>query len=230
MKKLTENYANVGPTAVTGFSDSVFYYSLGATNFANVPVPPDAGYVDITASQFVAVTPATISGAPANTPAKTAGSQTATFSSAVTGSTATGLANNATVYTATFYVDGTAVNWSDAGSNLQTYAALVSSFNSTLSTAGSAAITGGNIVVTSATTGAASSVAISSAPAPSGVFPSLALFASFAAPVPGALTSSNAEVVLTATKQLTAVNGTPITTIGVYAPTGSTIVSLAFYK
>lgn len=227
MKKLSEIFGNTSPPAVTGFSDSVFYYSLGGGGTANVPVPPDAGYCEITASLFVAVSPTTVSGAPASTPVATSGSQTINFTSAVVSGTATGLANNTTTYAATFNIDGSAINWSAQGSSLQTYGALVSSFNSALSTHASAAISSGAIVVTSASTGASSSVAITT---PSGVFASLVLFKNFSTAVAGGLTSSNAEVVLTAIKQLTNVGATPVTTIGIYAPTAGTIVSVAFYK
>jgi len=53
-------------------------------------------------------------------------------SSTITGATATGLANDGTLYEATFYVKGTAYNFSVAGSSLQTYTALLTQINTVL--------------------------------------------------------------------------------------------------
>lgn len=164
MKKFTESFGNIAPPAVTKFSDSVFYYSLNAGGTANVPVPADANYAEITASQFVAVTPASISGGPNSSPSSTAGTQTVTFNPNITSGTSTGLPNSSLVFTAVFQIDGVIVPWFDIGSNLQTFGALVTSINSTLSSKATATITAGKLLVTSATTGVNSKVRIINQP------------------------------------------------------------------
>jgi hypothetical protein len=164
MKKFTDTSGSIAPPASTVFSDAVFAYSLSAGGTANCTVPPGANFVEVTASQFVAVSPATVSGAPASSPSGTSGSQTVNFSGAINGGTPTGLANDGTKYTSTFTIDGSQIPWFDVGSNLQTYGALVTSFNTILSTKASAALVNGSIVVTSATTGVNSKVSITSAP------------------------------------------------------------------
>lgn len=98
-----------------------------------------------------------------NVPGSTsAGSQQVELTQRVAGGTATGLANDATVYTATIVVDGATVNISVAGSAAQTYTTLLSEINTDLGSAATAAL-GSNvnaIVVTSATTGLLSTVSI----------------------------------------------------------------------
>lgn len=66
-----------------------------------------------------------------------------------------------TTYTAVFTVDGVDVPVSVVGSDAQTFTALVSAVNADLGASATAAISGDAIVVTSATTGAASSVVLS---------------------------------------------------------------------
>jgi flagellin len=63
-------------------------------------------------------------------------------------------------YTTTLLVDGVAKPMSVVGTAVQTFTALVAAINTALGASATAAITGGNIVVTSATTGAASSVTL----------------------------------------------------------------------
>lgn len=78
------------------------------------------------------------------------------------GNTPTGLANDATAYTASIDVDapGGAVSVSVTGSAAQTFTALVTELNTDLGGAATAALVGGTIVITSATTGLASAVVV----------------------------------------------------------------------
>ncbi len=91
---------------------------------------------------------------------KTAGYQAWGFSSAKTGASASGLANDATAYTASIVVDGVAKAISIVGSAAQTLANVITQINTDLGAAATAALVDGAIRVTSATTGAASSVVI----------------------------------------------------------------------
>jgi len=85
--------------------------------------------------------------------------QTANFGGIILGANSTGLANDATVYSVTITVDGTAQTISFAGSTAQTFNALETAIDTPL-TGATATIVGGNIVITSATTGATSSISI----------------------------------------------------------------------
>lgn len=78
------------------------------------------------------------------------------------GSTPTGLANDATVYTASIDFDapGSPVAISVVGSAAQTFTALIAELNTDIGGAGTAALVGGQIVITSATTGVASTVVV----------------------------------------------------------------------
>lgn len=88
-----------------------------------------------------------------------------------------------TVYTATITVDGVAIPVAVQGSAAQTFTTLVSEINTDLGAAATAALSGGNIVVTSATTGLTSKVVI----ADGTLFKSVAGFAGLVAPVDGAV-------------------------------------------
>lgn len=94
---------------------------------------------------------------------KTAGEQKWGFASAKTAASASGLANDATAYTASIVIDGVAKAISIVGSAAQTLATVVSTIQTDVGAAGTVSFdTTGNgfIKVVSATTGAASSVAI----------------------------------------------------------------------
>lgn len=73
---------------------------------------------------------------------------------------ATGLANDTTAYTATVTVDGTPVSVSVVGSAAQTFANLITEINTDLATAATATLIDNTIVITSATTGTASTVTV----------------------------------------------------------------------
>lgn len=74
------------------------------------------------------------------------------------GGDATGLANNATVYTAIVVVDGSSISVVVIGSTAQTYTTLLNGINTALGASATASLSGGNIKITSATTGSSSSV------------------------------------------------------------------------
>ena len=88
-----------------------------------------------------------------------------------TNPTPTGLANDGTTYTATVTVDGTAHVLSLTGSAVQTFPTLIAAINASL-TAGvaAAALVNSDIIITSASTGIASSVAVSGAVVTAGSF------------------------------------------------------------
>ena len=93
----------------------------------------------------------------------TAGFATVTFGPLPAGSaTATGLANDGTLYTASIDVDapGAPVAVSIAGSAAQTFATLITELNADLGAAATAALVGDSIVITSASTGNASTVVV----------------------------------------------------------------------
>jgi hypothetical protein len=79
---------------------------------------------------------------------------------AVVGGDATGLANDATAYTATITVDGVGKSISVVGSAAQTYTTLIAEIDTDLAAAATTAIVAGTLVITSATTGNDSLVTI----------------------------------------------------------------------
>lgn len=89
----------------------------------------------------------------------TAGSQTVNVGGAVVGGDATGLANDATAYTASISIDGTPTAISVVGSAAQTYTLLIAELD-TDSTGAATTIVGGNLVVTSSSTDNESAIAI----------------------------------------------------------------------
>jgi hypothetical protein len=91
-----------------------------------------------------------------------AGSQIVDVGGAKTGATATGLANDATVYTYQLTVDGGSPQTiSIVGSAAQTYTLLLSEITADI-TGATVALVGGNLKFTSNTTGASSSIALTS--------------------------------------------------------------------
>lgn len=82
------------------------------------------------------------------------------FPGATAAGVTTGLANDATAYTATITVDGVVKNISVVGSAAQTFATLITEINTDLGASATAAVVGNTIVVTSATAGPASTVRI----------------------------------------------------------------------
>lgn len=92
----------------------------------------------------------------------TAGYQIVNVGSNKSNSSTTGLANNATVYSASVKVDGdiSSIPFNITGSAAQTYSALLGLINTALTTNAVATLVGGNIQITSATTGETSTVVI----------------------------------------------------------------------
>lgn len=90
----------------------------------------------------------------------TAGYQTVTINPAFISANTTGLADDSDEYTATITVDGVAKSISVVGSAAQTITDLLAEINADLGASAVASLNAGSIRVTSATTGASSSVAI----------------------------------------------------------------------
>lgn len=109
------------------------------------------------------------------------GYQVANFGGTVVGGNATGLANDATNYTATFTIDGTPISVGVTGSLAQTFTALLGEVNGDLGPAGTMTIDAGNLKVTSATTGSTSTVSLTDGT----LFAALTGFVSFDAAVVG---------------------------------------------
>lgn len=109
-----------------------------------------------------------------------AGSQEVDVGGAITGGSATGLANDATVYTATVTVDGGGDAISIVGSAAQTYTTLITELDAD-TTGGTWSLIGGNLVCTSSTTGESSTIAITD----TDLFLTLTDFVAINAAVPG---------------------------------------------
>lgn len=89
-----------------------------------------------------------------------AGSQAWGFGATKTGASASGLANDTTTYGAIVVVDGVAKEISIVGSAAQTLANVISGINTDLGSDAEAELVDDSIKITSATTGASSSIAI----------------------------------------------------------------------
>jgi hypothetical protein len=128
-----------------------------------------------------AITGASATGLGTTIPA-TSGHQDVNVGGAITGASATGLTNDATVYTATITIDGVANPVSVVGSAAQTYATLLTEINNDLTVLpGISTLVGGNLRVSSVTTGITSTVAI----ADTDLFSSLTDYVSILAAVDG---------------------------------------------
>ncbi|MBE7439116.1 MAG: hypothetical protein HS115_11715 [Spirochaetales bacterium] len=95
------------------------------------------------------------------TAALTAGYQAWGFTEAKTGASASGLANDTTTYGAIIVIDGVAKEVSIVGSAAQTLTTVAAEIQTDIGAAGTCAVVSGKIRITSATTGAASTVRIS---------------------------------------------------------------------
>lgn len=120
----------------------------------------------------------------------TAGEQTVDFGGNINdGDDATGLADDATIYVASYGVDGNEAGQSISivGSAAQTISELISELEADV-VGTSWAIVGGNLVVTSDTTGVSSAIIITDGPGPAGVdlFANVTNFVSLSTPVDGA--------------------------------------------
>jgi hypothetical protein len=100
-----------------------------------------------------------------------AGYQIANFDATIAGGGSSGLVSG-TTYTATIVVDGVSKAISIAGANALTFAGVISELNTDLGVAATAAISGGDIKITSSTIGNSSTVSIT----PGTLFPALSGF------------------------------------------------------
>lgn len=149
--------------------------------------------------------------------AATAGYQAVGFTTAA-GATATGLANDTTAYTATITIDGSAKSVSVVGSAAQTFTTLVAEIQTDVGAAGTVAINGNSIRVTSATTGATSTVAIVDGT----LFAAVAGFQSIATAVAGAAAVPATTYTATVTIDGLAI---AVSVLGSAAQTFTTLVS-----
>lgn len=134
-------------------------HTSGATLVGgDTQIPVTALTLDPTVDGFISTTnaiPTLRAQCPAN------GFQVVNVGGAKTGGSATGLANNATVYTATVSINGaTPILLSITGSTAQTYTALLGLINAALSINANAALVGGNIQITSNLSGYGSTILI----------------------------------------------------------------------
>ena len=167
--------------ALPGFLDPSYQFTLVANTPVTIPVPKSSKTAVFTstgvfwaqggqtasssASAFTAGTAVAAfadadAGDPTGLQADAGGYQVVDVGGAVAGSDATGLANDATVYTASVVVDGVTKPIAVTGSTAQTYTTLLSELNTDLGASATAALVGGNVRITSATTGPTSTIAI----------------------------------------------------------------------
>lgn len=118
------------------------------------------------------------------------GNQTVKLNASITVAAATGLANDATVYSAVIVVDGVSKNVSIIGSNAQTVGDLISQINAALAPAATIAIVAGDLVVTSASIGNSSSILIID----NNLFTSITGYTALYLPIPGTSVDSPLSV------------------------------------
>lgn len=120
-----------------------------------------------------------------------AGTQIIDVGGAKTGATNTGLANGATTYTALLAVDGGGTQTiSVTGSAAQTYTTLMSVINAAI-TGATVSLIGGNLVFTSATTGSASSISLTSGGGGTDLFGALTGYVAVRTATAGTTTNNN---------------------------------------
>lgn len=118
------------------------------------------------------------------------GTQTVNFNGSLTSSTSTGLANDATIYSAVVVIDGVSSSVSITGSNAQTGSDLQIQIGAALGASATIAITGGNLVITTASMSSSSSVLIID----NNLFSSIAGYVSLRNPIPGTTVDSPLSV------------------------------------
>jgi len=152
---ITQVLSNYRKFTITGSTGNDGTYTIRSFQFVNGT--PGFQIVNVGGTQVLG----SLTGL-TNDIAATPGSQTVTFSIPHSGSDVTGLANNATVYTAQVTLGPSliVVNLAVIGSTAQTYATLLGVIQAQLGALATIQQTGGNIVITNATTGALASVAI----------------------------------------------------------------------
>jgi trimeric autotransporter adhesin len=125
-------------TAISALSSGVAWKGVAEVLSVSGATSGDATY------DFAAVSTADIT----MTATVSYGSQVVNVGGAITGGDATGLANDATVYTASISVGGTSYPIAVTGSAAQTYTTLLSEINTDLGVAATAAIVSGNVKIT----------------------------------------------------------------------------------
>ena len=118
------------------------------------------------------------------------GKQTVSFNGGLSVESMTGLANDATVYSAVIVVDGISKSVSIVGSNAQSGYDLQIQIGAALSPAATIDFVGGNLVITSASTGNNSSILIID----NNLFSSVAGYTALYLPIPGATADSPLSV------------------------------------
>ena len=144
------NYTDAARGVVFNAADTINAYVMTGASIA-VTVPTGASIVSFgSTGNFYALFKNAVA---------TAGKDTVTFTVAKAGATATGLANDATAYTATVKVDNVDRAVSVVGSAAQTFTSLITELNVD-TTGATSALVNGNLVITSSSTGSSSTIAI----------------------------------------------------------------------
>jgi len=173
---------------ISGAGASSTFFPNGQTFRVTGSTGNDRDYVVQTAGFTLGYQEVDVGGAVTGTTAtglddSTPGTQTVDYSGTVVGGAATGLVGINT-YTATITVDGAPIPIAIPGSSAPIFSSLIIAINTALGGAATSAIVGGDILVTSATTGATSTIGI----VDTGTFPlffSTTGFSSILAAVPG---------------------------------------------
>jgi len=172
------------------FTSLIVHFGLDATADSQLDIAAAAG--------FTAGIPVDMEFILAGTSTPFTGSQVVNVGGSVTGADATGIPNVAGPFTATITVDGAAQAISIAGTAAQTYTNLINELNADLGVTATASLSGGNILITSATTGLTSTVSI----ADTDLFANVTNFAGFNAPIIGLDISSSATAAQAAVASL----------------------------
>jgi len=158
------------PVSNTDAANKLYVDDTITDAITNIVFPPNNGAADGVTTESIF------------NPSDTAGYQTVVFTTLKSGPDATGLANDATVYTATINIDGVDKNISINGFEAQIFSNLFTEINNDLGGAGICQFTNtGYLKILSTTSGEFSSVAISD----TDLFNSLTDYVTIAAPVPG---------------------------------------------
>jgi hypothetical protein len=170
--------AQQGGTSWAGITNGSFAVSLDGNLPKNITGLSFAGTTNLNAVANI------ISAALTSLyPSATSGTQTVNVGGAVSGATTTGLVSG-TTYTASILVDGVAKPVSTLGSAAATYTALLGVLNGAMGASAVASISGGNVLITSATTGLTSTIVITDG-VTNPLFATLATFVSIGSAIHG---------------------------------------------
>lgn len=218
--KSISNYSDTAKGSIFNPSDTINTYVMTGSSIA-VAVPEGARFVSFSATGNFYVKFALA--------VATAGEETVNFSEARLGATVTGLANDATAYTATVKVDGVDRAVSVVGSAAQTFTDLITELDAD-TTGATSALVDGNLVITSSSTGASSAIAITDVD----LFSTLTTFSSFGPRIQGIAASTAAIPAASVTDgSASALNPTVrdvsgLTSFAIIGAAG-VIVSIAYY-